>query len=169
MDVLEAIFTRRSIRKYTGEPISEEDLTTLLHAASYAPSAKNCQPWEFVVVREQETLQAIAAGQPFAQMMPNAGCCIVVVGLSERQKATGFLVEDCSAAIQNILLAAHGLGLGAVWCGLYPVARFERLMKGLLNLPDGAIPVGMVAVGHKVTDRTVEERFDPSRVHLEHW
>jgi nitroreductase len=169
MDVMEAILTRRSIRKYTGEPVSEEDLQTILRAGSYAPSAHNYQPWHFIVVRDAEKLTAIANSHRYAKMLPEAGCGIVVAGDKSVQKKMGFLVEDCSAAIQNILLAAHGLGLGTVWCGLYPVPRLTKAVSAVLQLPSNIVPVGLVALGHKVEDRKVGERFDPSKVHYESW
>jgi nitroreductase len=102
-------------------------------------------------------------------MLPAAGCCIVVCGDRSVQTKTGAVVEDCSAAIQNMLLAAHGLGLGAVWCGLYPVPKRTRLVRDLLGLPQHILPVGMLALGHKAEDRQVEERYDPGRVHSESW
>jgi nitroreductase len=169
MEALETIFTRRSIRKFTGEPIADEDLQTILRAGCYAPSATNQRPWQFVVIRKPETLQAITKFQPYSKMLPSAGCCIVVCGSKLDQALTGFLVEDCSAATQNILLAAHALGLGAVWCGLYPVPLFTKPMGRLLKLPGHVIPVGMVAVGHKAEDRTTHERFDPQKIHYETW
>jgi nitroreductase len=169
MDVMEAILTRRSIRKYTGEPVSEEDLQTILRAGSYAPSAHNYQPWRFIVVRDVEKLTAIANSHRYAKMLPEAGCGIVVAGDKSVQKKLGFLVEDCSAAIQNILLAAHGLGLGTVWCGLYPVPKLTKAVSAVLQLPPNIVPVGLVALGHKIEDRRVSERFDPSKVHYESW
>jgi nitroreductase len=169
MDVLEAIFTRRSIRKYTGQPVSEADLHTILRAGCYAPSANNHQPWHFVVVRDCNTLQAFAEEHPFAKMMPQAGCCIVVCGDDQKQTRLGFLIEDCSAALQNILLAAHGLGLGAVWCGLYPDEPRMAAISRLLGLPAHLHPVGMLALGHKAEDPQTGERFDPAKVHFEKW
>ncbi len=169
MDVLEAIFTRRSIRKYTGQPVGDEDLHTILRAGCYAPSAMNNQPWHFVVVRDCETLQAIAQDHPYAKMLPQAGCCIIVCGDQEKQKQIGFLVEDCSAAIQNMLLAAHGLGLGAVWCGLYPLSQRTKTVHRLLRLPSRTVPVGMIALGHKAEERSTLERYDPAKVHSEKW
>lgn len=168
MDVLEAIFTRRSIRKFTGEVVSDEDLQTVLRAGCYAPSAVNRQPWHFVVIRNPQALEAITKIQPYSKMMPQAGCCIVVCGDKTRQVLTGLLVEDCSAAMENMLLAAHGLGLGAVWCGLYPLP-FTRPLAKQLKLPIQMLPVGMMALGHKAEERTVPERFDPARVHYEQW
>jgi nitroreductase len=169
MDVLEAIFTRRSIRKYTGQPVSEEDLHTILRAGCYAPSARNHQPWHFIVIRDCNTLQAIADDHPYAKMLPQAGCCIVVCGDKEKQGMTGFLVEDCAAALQNMLLAAHGLGLGAVWSGLYPAAQRTKLITRLLGLPPNLLPIGMMALGRKAEERQTEERYDPAKVHFEKW
>jgi nitroreductase len=116
MDVLEAIFTRRSIRKYTGEPVSDQDLETVLRAGCHAPSAHNIQPWEFLIIKDRSAFDSISKALTYAKMLPQADLCIIVCGDKNKQSMTGFLVEDCSAAIQNILLAAHGIGLGAVWC-----------------------------------------------------
>jgi nitroreductase len=169
MDILEAIITRRSIRKYTGEPVSEEALQTILRAGCYAPSAMNRQPWHFIIIRKPETLQAITKFQPYTKMLPQASCCVVVCGDKIRQPLTGFLAEDCSAAIQNMLLAAHALGLGTVWCGIYPVSPFTKAISKLLQLPAHILPIGLVAIGHPDEQRTVPERFDPAKVHLETW
>ncbi len=169
MEILEAIFTRRSIRKFTGQSVSDDDLHTILRAGCYAPSARNHQPWHFVVVKDCNTLQAIALDHPYAKMMPQAGCCIVACGDKQRQGMTGFLIEDCSAALQNMLLAAHGLGLGAVWCGLYPLAPRMKAMRELLHLPATLLPVGMIALGHKAEERSTGERYDPAKIHFEKW
>lgn len=169
MDVLEAIFTRKSIRKFTGEKISEENLKTLLKAGFSAPSAHNKKPWHFVVVRDESALERIAKTHPYAKMLPNAGCGIIVCGDKEKEGAAGFLVEDCSAAIQNILLAAHGIGLGAVWCGLYPVPQLTSLIENVLNLPENIVPVGMVVVGPKSEEREARDRYDEDRVHFDRW
>lgn len=169
MDVIEAILTRRSIRKYSAEPVSEQDLATVLRAGSYAPSAHNLQPWRFIVVRDAQKLKEIADRHRYASMLPGAGCGIIVCGDKAVQKKVGFLVEDCSAAIQNMLLAAHSLGLGTVWCGVYPVTRLIKAFSAMLHLPGTIIPVGLVALGHKAEDRQVSERFDPSKVHFEQW
>jgi nitroreductase len=169
MEVLEAIFTRRSIRKFSGQPINDEDLSTILRAGCYAPSARNHQPWHFVVVKDCKTLQAIALDHPYAKMMPQAGCSIVTCGDKEKQGLTGFLIEDCSAAIQNMLLAAHGLGLGAVWCGLYPLSPRMKKIRELLYLPANILPIGMIALGKKGEERSTGERYDPLKIHFEKW
>jgi nitroreductase len=169
MDVLDAIFTRRCIRKFTGEQVSEEDLKTILKAGFSAPSAHNYRPQHFVVVREKSSLEDIASFHPYGKMLPGAGCGIIVCGDSEKQNATGFLVADCSASIQNMLLAAHGLGLGAVWCGLYPHDKLTEPMSQLLKLPKAIIPVGIVALGHKAQVREAPDRYEDTKVHFEQW
>jgi nitroreductase len=169
LDVLEAILTRRSIRKFTGQQVLGQDIETLLKAGSQAPSAHNRQPWHFVVIRNKETLEKIAAFHPYGKMLPRAGCGITVCGDSKVQAETGFLVADCSAAIQNILLAAHGIGLGAVWCGLYPMEELTKPISQLLSLPGGIIPVGIVAVGNKDEQKEPTDRFDRSKVHMDRW
>ncbi len=169
MNVLDAIFSRRSIRKYTGETISNELLETLLRAGQAAPSAHNYQPWHFVVVRDPEKLQQIAEKHPYAKMLPQAGCCIIVCGDEEKQPQKGFMIEDCAAAIQNILLAAHGSGLGAVWCGLHPVPQLTEMIGEVINLPSTIEPIGMVVVGHKAEEKGPAERFDQNKVHYDQW
>jgi nitroreductase len=169
MDALQAIFTRRSIRKFTGAPISEEHMETLLKAGFSAPSAHNLQPSHFIVVKNPATLEYIAEMHPYAKMLPQAGCCIVVCGDDEVQKIKGLQVEDCSAAIQNILLAAHGLGLGAVWCGLYPSPELTKIISVANKLPDNIEPIGMIVVGHKAEDKATVDRFNKNRVHYDQW
>ena len=169
MDIIEAIYTRRSIRKYTNDPVSDEDLKVILNAGFCAPSAHNKKPWHFIVVKEPSVLNSIAQFHPYAQMLPSAGCAIIVCGDKNCEGMAGFLIEDCSAAIQNILLASHGLGLGAVWCGLYPVPKLTKNITSLLNLPENIIPIGLVSVGHKAEDRTPSDRYDQTRIHYNKW
>lgn len=169
MDVLDAIFTRRSIRKFTGEPINEDDLRTILKAGFQAPSAHNFQPRNFVVVRDKETIEKIAQFHNYGKMLPKAGCGIIVCGDKEKQPEPGFLIEDCSASIQNILLAAHGLGLGAVWCGVYSVTKLTESMSDVLGLPKNIIPVGMVVLGVKDEEKEPIDRYDESKVHFDKW
>ncbi len=169
MNVLDAIFTRRSIRKFTGEPIKEEDLRLILKAGFQAPSAHNLEPREYVVVRDKDVLDKIADFHKYAKMLPNAGCGIVVCGDKSKQDDMGFLVEDCSASIQNMLLAAHGLGLGAVWCGLYAKEDLVDNMSKTLNLPEHIIPIGLVVVGVKDQEREAIDRYNEEKVHYDRW
>lgn len=169
MNVIEAIFTRRSMRKYTGKPLEQGELKLIIKAGFYAPSAHNKQPWHFVVVKDPNMLEKIASEHQYAKMLPQAGCAIIVCGDKKVEGMPGFLIEDCSAAIENMLLAAHGLGLGAVWCGLHPVTKLTKMISGLLGLPAEIIPVGLVVVGHSAEVRDTTERYDEGRVHNEKW
>lgn len=169
MDVLQAIFTRRSIRNFTGEPLSKEELETILKAGFCAPSAHNMQPWEFVIIKSTEKLEHIAQLHPYANMLSQAGCAIIVCGDTEKQSLEGFLVEDCSAAIQNMLLAAHGIGLGAVWSGIYPLPELIQLIRDTVKLPDTIIPVGMVVIGHKAQDSEPSDRYATEKLHYDQW
>jgi nitroreductase len=169
MDALDCILTRRSVRKYTGKPLSEDQLHTILRAGFSAPTAKGTRPWHFVVVRDDDTLQAITKVHPFAQMLPGAGCGIIACGDSKVNPDAGHLTEDCSAALENMLLAAHALGLGAVWLGLHP--REERVLglRKLLGIPDSVLPVGMIAVGVSAEKKDAPDRYEAGRVHFEKW
>lgn len=169
MDVLKAIMTRRSIRRFTGEVITDEQIDTLLRAGFQAPSAHNMQPWHFVVLKNKELLQEVSEFHKYAQMLPNAGCGIVVCGDEEKQPARGFLVEDCAAAIQNILLASHGIGLGAVWCGLYDSSDLVNSMKEVLGLPSNIIPIGMVVVGNKDEEKEPSNNYHDGKIHYDKW
>lgn len=169
MDVMSAILTRRSVRKFTGVPIKEEELKTILEAGFHGPSAHNLRPINFVIINEKLQLEAIAKFHPYAKMLPQAGCGIVVCGDTKRQKLEGFLVEDCSAAIENMLLAAHSLNLGAVWCGLYPVQELTDEFIKLLTLPEDIMPIGLVVVGNKTEDVAPVNRYDETKIHYNNW
>lgn len=169
MDIFTALHTRRSIRSYTSEPVSERDIHTLLDAAMIAPSAGNAQPWQFLVVDDPELLKQIPAINPYAGMAPHSPVSIAICGDLGAEKYKGFWVQDCSAAIQNMLLAAVGLGLGTVWTGIYPmedrVAGFQRL----LLLPEHIIPLALVVVGHTAVEPERKSRFTAAKVHRNLW
>lgn len=169
MNIQEAILTRRSIRKYTGEPVSETEIREVIRAGSYAPSAHNRQPWRFVVLRNPEMLGRIAEFHPYGKMAPQAGCAIIVCGDGEAQPTDQFLPQDCGACIENMLLAAHGMGLGTVWCGLHPVKRLTDALRDWLSLPETVVPIGMVVLGHGAEEREVKERYDEGKVHWDTW
>ena len=166
---MKEIFTRRSIRKFTSEPVAAADLEKLLRAAMNAPSACNEQPWELIVLRDREIMRRIRSFQPYSMPLDTADCAIVVCGDTARQRYDGFWIQDCSAAAQNLLLEAEYLGLGAVWMGLYPIQPWVDEMKSLLGLPDPVIPLGMIAVGHPAEKPAPADRYQPDRVHLHRW
>ncbi|MHB8837267.1 MAG: nitroreductase family protein [Candidatus Methylomirabilia bacterium] len=166
---LDWIQTRRSIRKYTAEPVSEADVTELLAAAMAAPSAGNQQPWHFIVIRERSVLNAIPGFHPHASMALQAPVGILVCGDQSLEKHAGYWVQDCAAATENLLLAANVKGLGAVWCGVYP--RTERVegFTRLLQIPARVTPFAFVPVGHPGESKPPGRRYNPERVHHERW
>lgn len=170
MDVLEAILTRRSIREFTGDPISEENLKTILKAGFQAPSARNLQPREYVVVRDEKVKEKIAETRKNTKTLLKASCGIIVCGDKKKQPKMGFLISDCSASIQNMLLAAHSLSLGAVWCGLYPEeGEYAKDVAKILKLPEHIVPIGMVVVGIKDEEKPPIDRYDESKIHFDKW
>jgi nitroreductase len=169
MDALTAIFTRRSIRSYTNRPVSDETVKLLLQAAMAAPSAKNAQSWEFIVIRDKKTLQQISSFHPFSKQVPNAQVAIVVCGNTKLQAAQGHWIPDTSNASMNILLAAHSLGLGAVWTTFYPYEDRTAGIRKLLNLPDHIMPLNIIPLGYSTEKGNYQDRFKPDKVHYEKW
>ncbi len=169
MDAIEAIMTRRSIRSYTENPVSEADIETLLRAAMAAPSAKNQQPWRFVVTTERELIDRLADVSPFGGMLTKAPLAITVCGDLHDLERPGMWQQDCSAAVQNTLLAAHALGLGAVWIGIWPQPERVAPLKELLGLPEGVEPFCMLSIGHPSARREPADRFRPEFVRRERW
>jgi nitroreductase len=169
MDVIDAILTRRSIRKYTGQPVSDEQAEILLKAAMYAPSAVNRQPWHFIVFRNKAIAEKIVAFHSNAYMLKDASLGILVCFDEKLQHDKGYGELDCSAATQNILLAAHGIGLGAVWIGIFPRENRISSVKKLFNLPLNIIPFAFVAVGYPDEKKVNPLRFREDRIHREKW
>ncbi len=169
MDALDAIYTRRSIRKYTPETVSDKDIEKLLRAGMAAPSAGNQQAWEFVVIDDRAVLDAIPNVHPYAQMVLDAPLCLVICADLSREKYAGFWVQDCSASTQNILVAAHAMGLGAVWLGIAPGGDRAHQVAELLKLPGGIEPLALIAVGHPDEVKEPAERFDPRKAHHNRW
>ena len=169
MDTLKAIHTRRSIREYQDKPIPEDLVTELLKAAMAAPSARNQQPWEFIVITDAELREKIPSVSPFTQMIVDAPLAILVCGDLKIETAPGYWVIDCAAATQNLLLAAHALGLGAVWTGVYP--REERMdgLTELLGLPEYILPHSLVVIGYPAEQPPQQDRFKPARIHKNGW
>ncbi|SKA92198.1 Nitroreductase [Paucidesulfovibrio gracilis DSM 16080] len=165
MDVFEAMHTRRSIRKYTDEPVSDETVRELLGAAMMAPSAGNAQAWQFVVIRDRALLERVKEFSPYAGMAAGAPLGILVCGDTSLEKYPGYWVQDCSAAMQNLLLAVHAKGLGAVWTGVHPIADREAGFRAMCGLPDNVKPLGFAVIGHPAQERRSEDRFNPERVH----
>jgi nitroreductase len=169
VDALEAILSRRSIRRYTPQPVAEEVVRGLLEAAMSAPSAGNQQPWEFVVIRDRRVLDEIRGFHPYADMLREASVAILVCGNLRRETYRDYWVQDCSAATENMLLAAHAKGLGAVWVGIYPKEDRVVRMRKLLGLPGHVVPLCLVPLGYPAERMDRAERYDGSRVHADRW
>ena len=169
MEAMDAIFTRRSIRKYTPEPIPKDVIERLLKAAMSAPSAGNEQPWHFVVIRDRQALDAIPEFHPYASMMRQVSVAILVCGEPALEKYRGHWMLDCAAATQNILLAAHARGLATVWVGIYPETNRIADIRKLLALPELIIPLSLIPIGYPAEQVPQPKRFQPSRVHYDKW
>ena len=166
---MESIFNRKSIRKYTSQPVSDSQIQQLVKAAMAAPSAGNEQPWEFVVLRDRTTLNAIPKFHPYSLMLYEASVAILVCGDLSREKYKGYWVQDCAAATENMLLAAVELGLGAVWLGIYPIEERLTAMRMLLNISETIVPFSLVSIGYPAEQQKPSDRFDASRIHYDRW
>ena len=163
------VLSRRSIRTYTTQPVSDEQVERLLRAAMAAPSAGNQQPWRFIVVTDHDTLAAIPSFHPYARMLSRTPAAIVVCALTADLRWPDFRDQDCAAAVENILIEAVALDLGAVWLGVHPLEERVTGMRRLLGIPDDVIPFAVVALGHPAEAKEPAARFDPERVHRERW
>ena len=167
MELKEALLKRRSVRKFTEENVSDEQINELLHAAMSGPSACNKTPWEFYVVRNTEKLSDVKKSSLFARF--NSSLVIVVAGNTARalpEPITDYWIQDCSAAIENILLRATDLGLGTVWCGAYPHKRVEGNLQAALEMPAEHIPLGIIHIGYPAETPEPRDRYDHERVHF---
>ena len=170
--VINAIMTRTSVRQYTDEPVTDAQIETLLRAAMAAPTAADARPWAFVVVKERSMLDSIP--MHIKQAVPVARSQVAITICGDMQKAfegeaRNYWIEDTSAATENLLLAAHSMGLGAVWCGVYPQSDKVKYLSELLQLPDYIVPMGIVAIGHPAESPEPKDKWDAERVHVNTW
>jgi nitroreductase len=163
------VLSRRSIRRYTDEPVDDDTVERLLRAAMAAPSAGNQQPWRFIVLRERETLSAITEWHPYAKMLPSAPVAVVVLGDPTGAKWAALWPQDCAACVQNMLIEAELLGLGAVWLGIHPLPEREAALRELLGVPDEVIPFAIVPFGWPQERKEPSNRYDAARIHHERW
>ena len=171
-DALSVIHARRSVRHYREQPIARAALETLLKAGMAAPSAGNRTPWAFVAVLERATLIRLSQGLQYGKMVQTATAAIVVCGVVARalpDDEREFWVQDCSAASENILLAAEATGLGAVWVGVYPMAERVALIQSVLGLPPEIVPLNIISLGYPAGVETAKDKFDPACIHWEKW
>ncbi len=169
MELIEGIFSRRSIRKYIDKEVSDEDIKQIFCAAMQAPSAVNRQPWHFILVRDRERLTGITEIHPYADMLKHAAFAILVLGDTKLENSPGYWSVDCGAATQNILLAAHGLGLGAVWLGVHPREERRKAFRNFFNLPDHIQPFALVSIGYPAEQKPFVNRYHREKIHYETW
>jgi nitroreductase len=169
MQTMECIFTRRSVRAYDDAPVSDQAVEQVLQAAMSAPSAGNAQPWLFLVIRDRALLDAVPEFHPYCKMIRKAPVAVLVCGDTAAEKYPGYWVQDCSAATQNLLLAAHDLGLGAVWTGIYPDKDRVGGCRRLFKLPANVVPLALVPMGVPAEDKPRAQRWDPAKVRRDVW
>lgn len=169
MDTLTAITTRKSVRKYTDEPLTEEEINTVLNAGFCSPSAHRMRPWEFIVIRDRDMLDIIAERGKYMKMVFSATTAILVCGDTVKMNTHDFLMHDCAAATQNMLLAAHSIGLGAVWCGISKHKDgMAQFFQELLDIPEHVLPASLVVLGHPESALEIQpDRFEEKKVHFE--
>ena len=174
MELMEGLLSRRSVRKYQDKAISKDVLEQIIKAGQYAPSAHNTQPWEFLVVEDKEALKHFRVMQRSALFAENAAAVIIVCGredlsYSREKEHWSYIDIDCSSATENILLAAHALGLGACWCGISPMTGPISAVKEYFKLPDNVKPFSIVVLGYPADEPKQPERYNPERIHWEKW
>jgi nitroreductase len=170
--ILDNIMTRKSVRLYTGEPVTKACLLALLKAGMAAPSARNRQPLGFVAVTDRAILDALGAGLPHTKMLSKAGACIVVCGdgsVPLQEGAKDLWHQDAAAATENILLAAEAMGLGAVWSALFPYAERENHVRTMVKLPDTVSPFSIIPIGHPAGKDLPKNKFKPEKIHWDCW
>lgn len=170
-EAIAVLHRRKSVRNFTGEPVSIFDVDVLLRAGMAAPSAVNCQPWEFVTVTERAVLDRLADGLPYAKMLFKAGAAIVVCGVPAQAhlQLKEYAVIDASLAAENILIAAEALGLGAVWTAAYPYDDRMALVRSTLGIPREAIPLCVIPIGRPTGEDQPKEKFKSEKIHRERW
>jgi nitroreductase len=170
MDAIDAIMTRRSIRRYSDQPVTDAEIETVLRAAMVAPSAFNERSTRFVVVRDPEVRARLAAVSKYSGPAGVAPVDIVVCGETAAERYPGtYWVQDGVAALENLLIAANAIGLGAVWMGVHPWEERVEAVREAVGLPEGIEPLAHVALGHPAESKEPADRFDPASVHADRW
>ena len=171
MDTYAALLTRRSVRTYAHKPVEAETLIQVVGAAMHAPSARDNRPWEFIVITDRQLLDTLSLVRPYWIMLKNAPAAIVVLRnvVHYTSPTVAFSVQDCAAATENLLLAARDAGLGGVWLGLHPLEAEQTKVREILNIPDNISPFAVVALGYPAVQYVQQNRFDPSKLHWQHY
>lgn len=169
--VIENIMTRTSIRKFTSQPISKDTLDVIVKAGMAAPSAVNAQPWAFVVITEKEILDSLDVIKPWFNLKTATAAIVVCGDMNKALEGDGrmYWVQDCSAVSENILLAAHAYGLGAVWCGVYPNNDIVKAVSETLSLPSNIIPLNVITMGYPDQNPEPKDKFKEENIHYQKW
>ena len=170
-DTLTVIHARKSVRNFNGESVTQKDLEILLKSAMAAPSAVNCQPWEFIVITDQKILHALGDALPYAKMIYKAGAAIVVCGVpaNAHKQLIEYAVLDTALASENLLLAAEAIGLGAVWTAAYPYPDRMESVRSILNIPPDVIPLNVIPIGHPTGEDKPKNKYRSEKIHSETW
>ena len=170
-DAFSVIHKRKSVRQFTGQGVSREALDKIIMAGMAAPTAVNMQPWAFIIVTDRKTLDALAAGLPYAKMLSKAGAAIIVCAIPGKayEKNLELAVIDSTCASENILLAVEALGLGAVWTAAYPYIERMDVVRKTLNIPQEIIPLNVIPVGHPTGAEKPKDKYKPENIHWEKW
>lgn len=170
--IMNNILERKSVRTYSDKKVEKEDLEKLLRAAMAAPTAMNSQPWVFIVVDKKETLESLGEQLPYAGMLKEAQAAIIVCGDMKKAlegEAREYWVQDCSAATENILLAAESMGLGAVWTGVYPIKERINIVKVEMNLPENIIPLNVIPIGWQTGKEKPKQKYTEENIYWNKW
>jgi len=165
-ETINAIHNRKSVRNYTDQPIKTEDLIALVKAGMAAPSGMDRRPWEFYILQDKEQMSILAQQLPYAKMLEKAQAAIIVFGNPD---ISSYWYLDCSAATQNILIAAESLGLGAVWTAAYPYEERMAAIIDTLNTPEPYRPLALIPIGYPVGTEKPKDKWDEAKVHIGKW
>ena len=169
MDTMKAVLTRRSVRKYIDKPISDETIKELIEAGISAPSAGNQQPWHFIIIDDHKLIDKIPDFHPHSKMLPYAQKAILVCGDLDLETNKGFWMQDCSAATENILIAARAKGLGSCWLGVYPRENRIDGLRKMFKIPKNVIPFSLISLGYPAIEQSRVDRYNRSRIHINKW
>ena len=169
--VIENIMTRTSIRQFTNQPIAKDTLDLLVKAGMAAPSAVNAQPWAFIIITDREVLDSLNAVKPWFNLKTATAAIVVCGDMNKAMEGPGreYWVQDCSAVSENILLAAHAYGLGAVWCGVYPNPEIVPSVCRVLDIPENIIPLNVITLGYPAENPEPKDKFKQENIHYQKW
>jgi nitroreductase len=170
LNTFEAILTRRSIRKYKDTPVPQESFDKILKAGMYAPSAMNLQPWDFLIFDTAESIQKCIASVTHGEnILKQSPAAILVCGDNKTEQNVDYIIQNCSAAVQNMLLQIHEMGLGACWIAVYPLEEVIKNLRNTFSIPEHIIPVALISIGNPAEEVIAEERYKKDKIHFNKW